>query len=74
MSKWRIELQDIGRSKVSRSIEINAKTLPDAENRAIKECGRHLMSRDIGLIDKTDLTYTVLAGMHTVGKVNIISI
>ena len=74
MSKWKINLLNIGRGKVTRSVDINAETLPDAEQRAIQECGKHLMSRDIGLIDKTDLTYTVLAGMRSVGKVEIVTI
>ena len=71
MSKWKIELQDVGRGKISRSVNVEAATLPDVEDRAIRECGKHLMSRDIGLVDKTDLTYTVLAGVHSVGKVRI---
>ncbi len=74
MSKWRIDLQNVGRGKMTRSVEIEAETLPDAEDMAICECGQYLMSRDIGLVDKTDLTYTVLAGMRPVGKVNIVSI
>ncbi len=71
---WRIELQDVGRRKVNRFVEITAQTLPDAEDRAIRECGQHLMSRDIGLLDKTDMTYTVMAGMRPVGHVKIVSI
>ena len=74
MSKWRIELLNIGRGKITRSIEVDAETLPDVEDRAIRECGKHLMSRDVALVDKTDLTYTVLAGFHSVGKVQVVSI
>ncbi len=74
MSNWRIELDGIGRRKATRNIEMQADTLPEAEDRAIRECGQHLMSRDIALVDKTDLTYTVLAGFHPVGKVRIVSI
>ncbi len=74
MSKWRIDLQGVGRGKATRFVEIEAETLPDAEDRAIRECSQHLMSRDIGLVDKTDLTYTVLAGMHSVGTISIRSI
>lgn len=73
MSKWTAELQEIGRGKVSRSVDFEAETLEDAEIRAVKECGKHLMSRDIGLADKCDLTYTVLAGFHGVGIVKIFS-
>lgn len=74
MSKWRVDLENIGRSDITRSVEVEADTLPDVEDVAIRECGHHLMSQDIGLMDKTDLTYTVVAGLRPVGKVTITSI
>lgn len=74
MDKWRIDLKKIGRGKITRSIEVKAETLPDVEDRAIRECSQHLMSRDIGLVDKADLTYIVYAGCHSVGHVSITAI
>ena len=74
MSKWRIELENVGRGKVTRTLIVNANTLLDVEHRAVRECGKHLMSRDIGIEDNADLTYTVIAGLRSVGKVKIVSI
>lgn len=74
MSKWRVGLENVGRGKVCRSVEFAAISLPAAEQRALRECSKHLMSRDIYLGDKCDLTYIVLAGCCPVGKVLITSI
>ncbi len=74
MSKWRIELIGVGRGKATYSVEAVAVDLPSAENIALKECGKHLMSREVSFADKCDLTYTVFAGFHSVGKVKITSI
>jgi hypothetical protein len=74
MSKWRIDLENVGRGKVTRSVEVTADTLPDVEHRAVKECSKHLMSRGVEvekLGDGIDLNYTVLAGFRPVGKVKI---
>jgi len=73
MSKWKIELKNIGRGKINHSLEVNADTLPEAENRAIRECQKYLMSDDVGLLDNSDLTYTVTAGYNSVGTVSITS-
>lgn len=72
---WRIHLENIGRDKVTRSVDVDEKhTLPEVEQIAIHECSKHLLSREIGLTDKCDLTYTVFAGMRSVGKVSIVSV
>lgn len=74
MSKWRLELRKIGRGKVSKDVEITTDTLPKAEQKAIKECGRYLMSRDIGLAYQDETTYLVTANCRGVGQLRIISI
>ena len=71
MSKWEIILSDVGRGKVNRSLIVESPNLEAAEQRALKECKRHLMSRDVGLADKCNLEYKVLAGFHTAGTVQI---
>lgn len=71
MSKWKIKLQNIGRRKVSRTVTVKADTLPMAEGRALRECKKHLASRDVWLSHRGDMTYRVNAGFHTVGGVAI---
>lgn len=72
MSKWQIKLKNIGRNKVTRTIEIEAPGRFDAEDRARAECRKHLASRNIELTHEVDSTYTVNAGFHTVGEVQIV--
>lgn len=74
MSNWKLELRNIGRGKVSKDIEINADTLPIAEKKALRECGRYLMSRDIGLAYHDETTYLITAGYREVGQVRIVKI
>lgn len=71
MSKWKIELQAIGRGKVTRSLIVYYATLPLVERRALRECSKHLASNDIALSTPDDLTYRVLAGGNLVGEVTI---
>lgn len=71
MSKWQIELRNIGRGKVCRTIVVETAILPAVEQRAIRECKKHLMSRDVGLNSRGDLTYGVCAGFRSVGEVSI---
>lgn len=71
MTNWRIQLKRIGRQNVTRTINITAKTLPAAEQITIRECSKHLRSRDVCLEDNLDLTYTVIAGNRAVGTAQI---
>ena len=70
-SYWYVELVNVGREKVCKKIKLRAPSLDAVEQFAIKECGKYLRSRDIDLTDNLDLTYSVTAGFHTVGQVQI---
>lgn len=71
MSNWIINLTKIGRGKITRSLTVKYHTLPEVEQRAIRECKKHLMSRDVNLGSRGDLSYRVLAGFRPVGTVHI---
>ena len=71
---FNIVFTDLGRTKWDGSIRADVETLEDAENAALLECRRLLVSRDIMLSHLEDLSYNVLAGMQTVGHVKIRSV
>ena len=74
MNKWCINLIEIGRGKDTRSVAVKYQTLPLVEGRALRECKKHLMSRDVELSHKGEMHYRVLAGFRPVGTVFIQSL
>ncbi|GAI14246.1 unnamed protein product, partial [marine sediment metagenome] len=74
MSRWAINLIEVGRGKVTRTVTANYKTLPPVEERAVRECKKHLESRDVALSHKSDMYYRVLADFRPVGTVFIQSL
>jgi len=61
------KLIDIGRSKISRTVDVVSET------QLLNEVGKHLMSRDIELItDDEGDTFRVYAGVRNVGTVELV--
>lgn len=71
---FKIQFCGIGRAKWNGEIEVDDETLEEAENVALFECRRHLVSSLISLVYIDNLVYDVLAGLYTVGRVKITSI
>lgn len=71
MSKWQIDLYHIGRGKVNQRSIINADSLLEAEEEALRECKDYLVNRDVWLRHLGDLIYNVLEAAVEVGKVRI---
>ncbi len=69
--RFKIELDNVGRGKVTYSFEIETESLLDAEDAAATECRKYLASRFIDTCHDYGPFYTVYAGDRPVGKVSI---
>lgn len=74
MSKWLIQIVNVGRNKVSRSYTVTYDTLPEVEKRAHEECRKFIVSKSTTLLSFEDLTYSLTAGGPTVGRIRIQSL
>ena len=74
---YTIKFINIGREKFNGTRTLAARSLEEVEIEAEHEAKKHLMSREVFLnmskFAKNKGWYTVYAGMHTVGNVEIIS-
>lgn len=71
---FRIYFTNVGHREKSVNFEVNADTLEEAENTALIECRKQLLSKNVMLVHVKNLTYEVVAGLTVVGRVFIRSL
>jgi len=75
MTKYQIKLINIGRERFNHTFIkefAGIDALRNAVSFALDECGKHLISSAVSLeLDKNEKAWTLFAGYHAVGKVEI---
>lgn len=70
---YEVTLTNVGRQNHSLTKIFEASSLENVAEQAVNECKKYLVSDNVGLCqsDTDETLFTVFAGFHTVGKVQI---
>jgi hypothetical protein len=71
----KVKLINVGRAKVNREFEMNAKNLDAAADRILGEVSKHLMSNEVDLEvhkDDPNKATVIVGGFRPVGEIEVI--
>jgi hypothetical protein len=72
MNEWLIELNDIGRGKMSGRIIVAASDLTKAKQEAVRECRKYIPGgKNLYLEAKGNRAYAVVSDLEDVGEITI---